>query len=70
MPGARETFDAVEEGYRMGKFGYLDVLDAQKTLFESRLRYLRALVNYRKEIIEIERWIGDSMDRNKEHKDA
>jgi cobalt-zinc-cadmium efflux system outer membrane protein len=68
MPGAKMAFDAVEEGYRMGKFGYLDVLDAQKTLFESRLRYLQALVNYRKEIMEIERWTGGAMDMNKERK--
>ena len=28
---AQSAFDAVSEDYRQGKFGYLDVLDAQRS---------------------------------------
>ena len=28
LPGAQRAFDAASEGYRQGKFGFLDVLDA------------------------------------------
>ena len=58
LPGARSVFDAVEEGYRLGRFGYLDVLDAQRTLVAARLQSLRALSEYHKAATEIERLIG------------
>lgn len=58
MPGARSTFDAVSEGYRLGKFGYLDVLDAQRTLVAVGGQYLRALADYHKAAVEVERLIG------------
>ncbi|QPJ61175.1 MAG: TolC family protein [Candidatus Nitronauta litoralis] len=58
LPGARKAFDAVQEGYRYGKFGLIDVLDSQRTLFESRSSYLEALGNYHKAVLDIERIIG------------
>lgn len=58
MPGARSTFDAVSEGYRLGKFGYLEVLDAQRTLVAAGGQYLRALADYHKAAVEVERLIG------------
>lgn len=58
LPGARSAFEAVEEGYRLGKFGYLEVLDAQRTLVSARGQYLRALSDYHKAAVEVERLIG------------
>lgn len=58
IPGARETFDAVSEGYRLGKFGYLDVLEAQRTLVAAGSQHLRALADYHKAAVEVERLIG------------
>lgn len=46
LPSATQAFDLAQKGYREGKFEYLDVLDAQRTLFEIRDRYIQALVNY------------------------
>ena len=43
--GRNRAFDAVSE-LSAGKFGFLEVLDAQRTLFESRGRYLGALTAY------------------------
>jgi outer membrane protein, heavy metal efflux system len=43
LPAAQEAFDAAAEGYDQGKFGFLDVLDAQRTVFETRGQYLEAL---------------------------
>jgi outer membrane protein, heavy metal efflux system len=56
--GAQRAFDAISEGYRQGKFGLLDVLEAQRTLFEARGRYLEALAAYHQAVAEIERLIG------------
>ncbi len=61
LPGAQTAFDAVQEGYRYGKFGLLDVLDSQRTLFDSRSRYLEALGNYHKAVLDIERIIGEPL---------
>lgn len=46
LPAATQAFELAQKGYREGKFEYLDVLDAQRTLFEVKERYIQALVNY------------------------
>lgn len=61
LPAATQTFESINEAYRQGKFGYLDVLDAQRTLFEARQQYLDALASYHENIAEIERAIGQSL---------
>jgi cobalt-zinc-cadmium efflux system outer membrane protein len=43
MPEAERAFSLVLEGYRVGAFQYLDVLDTQRTLFETRTAYIAAL---------------------------
>lgn len=58
LPGSQQTFEAVSEGYRLGKFGYLDVLDAQRTLIGAGSQYLRALSEYHKAVANVERLIG------------
>jgi len=58
VPGSRQTFDAVTEGYRLGKFGYLDVLDAQRTMIAAGGQYLRVLAEYQKAVADVERLIG------------
>ncbi|MBW1676191.1 MAG: TolC family protein [Deltaproteobacteria bacterium] len=58
LPSSRLAFDSTKEGYRLGKFGYLDVLDAQRTLFETEARYLSALADYHRSRAEVERLIG------------
>lgn len=63
LPGAQQAFEAVSEGYRLGKFEYLDVLDAQRTLIGAGGQYLRALSEYHKAVAEVERLIGASLVR-------
>lgn len=58
QPAARQVFDAVTEGYQLGRFGYLDVLDAQRTLVSTGSQYLRALAEYYKAIAAVERLTG------------
>jgi cobalt-zinc-cadmium efflux system outer membrane protein len=61
LPAAAEAFQATQEGYRLGKFGLLDVLDVQRTFFETRSRYLEALATYHKAVAELERWSGEEL---------
>ena len=61
LPGARTAFEAVNEGYRFGKFGYLEVLDSQRTWFNARSQFLDALAEYHKAVADVERLTGQAM---------
>jgi cobalt-zinc-cadmium efflux system outer membrane protein len=39
LPQASRALEQTREGYRAGKFAYLDLLDAQRTLAEARSGY-------------------------------
>lgn len=43
IPEAERAYSLALEGYRLGAFQYLDVLDTQRTLFETRSFYISAL---------------------------
>jgi outer membrane protein, heavy metal efflux system len=58
LPGARSAFAAIEEGYRLGRFGYLEVLDAQRTLVTAEIQHLQALAAAQKAVAQVERLIG------------
>ena len=64
LPAAREAFEATQEGYRAGKFGFLEVLDAQRTLFEVTRQYTEALANYHQARLEVERLVGEPLDKS------
>lgn len=51
---ALQSFEFAEEGYKEGKFEYLDMLDSQRTLFDVREKYIQSLVNYHKSRADIE----------------
>ncbi|MCC6487460.1 MAG: TolC family protein [Candidatus Hydrogenedentes bacterium] len=61
MPKAEETFAKTQRGYEQGKFGYLDVLDAQRTLFDVRTSHLDALARYNAAVVDIERLTGRAL---------
>ena len=63
LPAAQRVFDGLSEGYRQGKFRYLDVLDAQRTLFTAQATYIEALANYHETSVEVERLIGQRVDK-------
>lgn len=63
LPAATSSFDAVTTGYRHGKFAYIEVLDAQRTLFDARVEYLRALARYHEATADVERLTGTSLNQ-------
>jgi cobalt-zinc-cadmium efflux system outer membrane protein len=62
LPGAQKAFDSAQTGYREGKFGHLDVLDAQRTLSETKARYLDVLGAYHKAAADVERLTGKPLN--------
>ena len=62
LPGAREPYRMANRGYELGRFGFLELLDAQRTLFQNQTLYLQALSNYQRLINEIERLTAAPME--------
>jgi cobalt-zinc-cadmium efflux system outer membrane protein len=59
LPGALTAFNAATTGFELGKFAFLDVLDAQRTLLLARAQYLRALAEAHRSVTDIDRLLGD-----------
>ena len=62
LPGSQSAYDAATKGYIMGKFSFLEVLDSQRTLFQAKSQYLRALAEAHRSAAEIERVLGESTE--------
>jgi cobalt-zinc-cadmium efflux system outer membrane protein len=58
LPAAREALDAMSRGYELGKFSFLDVLDAQRTLFQVQSQYVQALTDAHLAYAEVGRLVG------------
>jgi len=58
LPGAQSAYDAATKGFELGKFSFLEVLDAQRTSFQAKSQYLRALAEAHRSAAEIERILG------------
>ena len=52
----------VEQGFRQGKLGYVDVLGAQRTLFETREQLIEALAAYHTAVADVQRLVGQSLE--------
>ncbi len=58
LPAARSVYDAVREGYQLGRFGLLDVLDAQRALAAAERDHLDALIASHAAAAAVERLTG------------
>jgi outer membrane protein, heavy metal efflux system len=54
LPIAQESLDLVRRGYEGGEFPFLNLLNAQRTYFETNLQYLESLRELRSSASEIE----------------
>lgn len=62
VPKARKALDQTNEGYRLGKFGYLDLLDAQRTLAEARFALAAGLAELNLAAAELEKLTGSKLE--------
>jgi cobalt-zinc-cadmium efflux system outer membrane protein len=62
MPASIEAFEAMSLGFREGKFGFLEVLDAQRSLFQATLLHLESRQRYALTHAELERLVGRSLN--------
>jgi len=66
IPGAEDAFNVASRGYRLGKFGFLDVLDAQRTLVGVKTQYIQAQADYHLNVARLERLIGGALNPSAE----
>ena len=59
LPAAKSAVDTATRGFEMGKFNFLDVLDAQRTLISARTQYIQAIAEATDAWVRIERIFGD-----------
>ncbi|MGE8153357.1 TolC family protein [Pseudomonas vancouverensis] len=59
LPAAQSAVDSATRGFEMGKFAFLDVLDAQRTLIAARSQYIQAVAEATEARVRIERIFGD-----------
>jgi cobalt-zinc-cadmium efflux system outer membrane protein len=55
LPKAEQAFAAARQGYEQGKFDYLYVLDAQRTLFGTQAQYIDSVEAYHKARADVRR---------------
>ena len=58
LPKAETAFERAKKGFEAGKFGFTEVLDAQRTLFQARVRHLSALSDAYQALAQIDRILG------------
>ncbi|MFA5804539.1 MAG: TolC family protein [Melioribacteraceae bacterium] len=60
LPESEKAYEITRHGYLQGRFAFIDLLDAQRTLFETQTQYLFELSGYYKSLIETENITGKS----------
>jgi cobalt-zinc-cadmium efflux system outer membrane protein len=68
LPRAKSAFEMVQEGYRLGKLGYLNLLDSQRTWVQTLGDHIEALVNYHVAFSDLVRLTGGSLKKKGEVK--
>ena len=58
LPAARQAYAASTTGFEAGKFGFLDVIDSQRSLLQARARYLTTLSSAWQAATAIDRLLG------------
>lgn len=61
LPAAASAYEGTRAGYREGKFGFLEVLDAQRTYFEANIQYTDWLAQYHQHKTDLDQLTGRSI---------
>ncbi|NQT91064.1 MAG: TolC family protein [Candidatus Omnitrophica bacterium] len=62
IPQAEQSFEAAKIGYETGSVDFLNWLDAERVLLQTRLAYYRSVVDYQKSIAYLERVVGEDIE--------
>ena len=63
LPQGEQSLESARVGYRAGKAGVLDLIDAQRAWQGFQLEYFKALVDRQQRLAELEQVVGITLDR-------
>jgi cobalt-zinc-cadmium efflux system outer membrane protein len=66
MPSADKAFRLAREGYGLGRFPYLEVLDAQRSLFDVKQQHIASLKEFHTSKAQVERLIAMHLPKIKD----
>jgi cobalt-zinc-cadmium efflux system outer membrane protein len=58
LQGAQSAYEAARKGFEYGKFSFLEVLDAQRTLFQAKMQFIQTLTMAHLAEADIQRILG------------
>ncbi|MFH2138661.1 MAG: TolC family protein [Candidatus Omnitrophota bacterium] len=58
IPQTEQAFDAAKVSYETGKIDFLNWLDAEQAVLQTRLAYYKSIIDYQKSIANLERVVG------------
>lgn len=70
LQGAQSSYEAARKGFEFGKFSFLEVLDAQRTLFQAKTQHIQALALARLAEAEIQSLLGVGFYENSNLKET
>lgn len=62
LPSAKDVLNAAKIAHQLGEIGSLDLLDAQRTFFQTGNQHLDALTTFQLNVAKIERLIGGALN--------
>lgn len=68
VPQTEQAFEVTKTGYETGEVDFLDWLDAERVLLQTRLAYYKAIADYQKSLAYLERVIGRDL-RGESHEE-
>lgn len=63
IPQTEQSFQAAAKGYETGIVDFLNWLDSERVLLQTRLAYYKAIVDYKKSIAFLERVVGREVNK-------
>jgi outer membrane protein, heavy metal efflux system len=69
LQGAQSAYEAARKGFEYGKFSFLEVLDAQRTLFQAKTQYIQTLALARLAEADMQQILGAVFNENKSLKE-
>jgi len=61
LPAAHSAYQSATLGFEHGKFGFIEVLDAQRTYFSAKSQYLKTLLEAHRATADMDRVLGSTL---------
>ena len=63
LPQAQQSYGAAVAAYQTGQVNFMTLLDAQRTIRDTRLGYYKALVDYEQSLADLDRAVGVNLSQ-------